>query len=500
MDPITFTCPACLKPLTVPREAAGAEGPCPTCGTLIRGPGESGTPEIVEMNGASQSGAEEVPLPEKPQPEPEPTPISETSAPIPEPTPVPEETASLKEAAPSATVVTDVAVLDPPAPDPVTAPEKAAAPTEDAVADEAQPVLTETASAESPAMAGAESAEPPLKKKRKKIRKRRSSQSKSQETPPPDAATKAASKPSRRGLGLFNHAALHLLGILAAFVVGYQIGQRSNARQPSEDIPLVNLDMEGAVEEENIPVEPKPEEAGPEEAAPPEPEAVAVASTEEPAPAEVSPARVSLEAFLSAPAWPSRQVHVLYPEKVLADMEATAKQEGDGAIAFQSISKLPTRNEELEQIFEVVTENHPNGFPVSLTNVEDQWLVDWEGFAECYYEALVTHSKAKTGATDAFRVLLRPDESGAADFILSPPTLADSFPSRIEKGSAADQRISSIIKYYTSTFPEEYARSVEAGGIPLILELTTADPASGCNFLITDFVSTSWSPPRPDKR
>ena len=62
MHKITFHCPACDLPLTVPASAASATGPCPACGEIITGPGleEDVDPDSgIAEETAADSGLEE---------------------------------------------------------------------------------------------------------------------------------------------------------------------------------------------------------------------------------------------------------------------------------------------------------------------------------------------------------------------------------------------------------------------------------------------------------
>lgn len=455
MDPITFKCPACAKPLTVPKAAASAEGPCPTCGALIQGPGATGSPRLVGKDpaGAKPEGAAAAAVATKPA-------TAEKKTPV--------------KASPSAKSPSDQPQTNGHAKSAV------AAPPEKPSTEKPAPKDKKTEAPAKPEPKPVPAAEKPTEKPTEKPAPKAPA--------PAAAATKEAPRVKRRGLGLVNHLALHLLGIVVALTIGYQFGQRAGSREPIDSIPLVSKKNSTPVEKPTP--EPEPEVTPP---VPDEEEAVGDDDTQ----AEATPAQAALLAFLSAPDWSSRQVYVLHPEMNLAKMKETAEQEGDGPIEIKGLAKVPTRDQEKERIFEVVTEQHPNGFPVSLTMSGGQWLVDWQGFAECYYEALSRHGDAEVGAKGSFRVLLRPDESGDVDYLLSPPTVSATYPARIERESAAHKRISSIIKYYTSNFPDEFAKSIAEGGIPLILELTKANPDSGCRFLITDFVSTTWSPTPP---
>ncbi|MES2477437.1 MAG: hypothetical protein V4640_16745 [Verrucomicrobiota bacterium] len=362
---IQFPCPACGAQLRLPLAAAARQGACPSCHEEIVAPdperGIGAQVAISALTGVSTA-------PESPA-------VTETGA-------APE----------TATPLETGAVVDAATPEVSTAAEVPASPEIPAVAEIAGVETQVSTPPEFPPFP-----EPPIA---------------------PDLRDAALALPAeiRKPTSCIAACVLSaVVGLSLGVAVGYALGSRAKSEStltlppPQRTNPAPPV-MAESVTEEIVPVPavseepPAPAETGgaevveevaaeaalmPEAAVEetPAPLPVEEAPTPPPAPVKASAAaEATLRAFLEAPDWASRSVHVLFPEKVRATMEAYSHQVPDGPTNFGSIAVKQSQIDEATGntlfIFLVSTEKFPQGIPVAVKETATGWLVDWLTFIE----------------------------------------------------------------------------------------------------------------------
>jgi hypothetical protein len=215
---------------------------------------------------------------------------------------------------------------------------------------------------------------------------------------------------------------------------------------------------------------------------------------------EASPAKAALEAFLTAPDWTSRLVHVLHADYVLEKIEALAASEGDGPIGHIGITSLQQAGE--TAVFHVTSERHPDGYPVAVAHRDGRWLVDWMAFAEFHYGQFRSFVKSPPGQSGIFRLLVTPESSepgpsGHLSYRLAPPDPAPGAPALVAADSPARQQIQEIIDSLSSIAPQKFAAAIEAGGIPLVLHVSTSTIDGQPAIVIQRVIAKGWGPLPP---
>jgi hypothetical protein len=165
------------------------------------------------------------------------------------------------------------------------------------------------------------------------------------------------------------------------------------------------------------PLEPKPEPQ-------PEPQPEPVPPTAEPTPPADPPAtpddgalkiipapEAALKAFLTAPDWKSRALHVLHPETTVDKMESYHATTPDGPTPILSLHADATDDGRKEGrrllSYLIATEAQPAGFPVAVVETPDGWKIDWETFVEFRDDHFGRFAAGQGGETGAFHVLVR---------------------------------------------------------------------------------------------
>jgi hypothetical protein len=145
---------------------------------------------------------------------------------------------------------------------------------------------------------------------------------------------------------------------------------------------------------------------------PPAPETGAATPPNEPSDIPVLDApEAALKAFLSAPDRATRAKHVLFPETVLAKMDAYHASAPDQATVPLSLRRNDS-NDSLESgeplvTYLVATREIPDGFPVALVQTADGWKVDWESFVEFRDDHFGRFAQGQGGDAGAFHLLVR---------------------------------------------------------------------------------------------
>lgn len=160
------------------------------------------------------------------------------------------------------------------------------------------------------------------------------------------------------------------------------------------------------------PVLPPPVTPPPAEPTPPSEQSATPPPAEEGSSIKVIPApEAALKAFLAAPDWKSRALHVLHPAETTAKMETYHATTPDGPTAYASLRADASHGDGEKNArllsYLVITEALPDGFPVALVETPDGWKVDWETFVEFRDDHFGRFAAGQGGETGAFHVLVR---------------------------------------------------------------------------------------------
>lgn len=160
------------------------------------------------------------------------------------------------------------------------------------------------------------------------------------------------------------------------------------------------------------PVLPPPVTPPPAETTPPSEQSATPPPAAQESSLKVIPApEAALKAFLAAPDWKARALHVLHPEETSPKMEAYHSTTPDGPTAYTSLradaSHGDGENKARLLTYLILTEAQPDGFPVALVETPDGWKVDWETFVEFRDDHFGRFAAGQGGETGAFHVLVR---------------------------------------------------------------------------------------------
>jgi hypothetical protein len=212
-----------------------------------------------------------------------------------------------------------------------------------------------------------------------------------------------------------------------------------------------------------------------------------------------SVAEAALKAFLDAPDWSTRCAHVLYPEVTRPAMEAYSRKVPDGPTPFQSISIQNSYTDKKSGgtlfIFQVVTPQHPDGFPVAVSESSSGWLVDWQTFIEFRDDRFRIFAEGPAGQSGRFHLIVSvppPDRAAKTEnehftpFLLDPP-----IPGR--------QRLAYVRKS-AEIHPILVAATAEGAAFTPVLELATRQAPGGKPYLeITGITANDWLPKPPSE-
>lgn len=217
-----------------------------------------------------------------------------------------------------------------------------------------------------------------------------------------------------------------------------------------------------------------------------------------PAPLKTSAvAEAALKAFLDAPDWTTRSAHVLHPETTRLAMEEYSRQVPDGPTPYQSVtiqnSYTDPKTGNTLFIFQVITEQHPTGIPVAVSETPSGWLIDWQTFIEFRDDLFRSFADGPTGKTGRFHLIVsaplppraaKTENEHFSSFLLDPP-----IPGR--------QRLAYVRK--TAEIHSILTAATQAGAaFTPVLELANRESPDGKSYLeITDIVATDWLPKDP---
>ncbi len=314
----------------------------------------------------------------------------------------------------------------------------------------------------------------------------------------PQPQQQAAAAPSSPQRAIFVLSIL--LTAVVSLVAGYIVGARSNWLVSKTPFPVMAPKLEKpepppAAETKPVLLkiqspEPAPEPK-PEPAPAPEPE-------KKPEPVKASAlAETALRAFLDAPDWTTRSSYVLFPDKVRASMEDYSHKVPDGPTPFKSLSVQNSYTDKKSGntlfIFEVVTEQHPSGFPVAVAETPKGWNVDWKAFVEFRDDLFKTFADGPTGQTGTFHLIVSPPPASRAanteneyfaPYLLDPPLPGRQRLAYVRKSSEAHEAFVAATANGTMFTP--------------VLEMTKQKTPDGKSYLaIEKVVSTDWLPAEP---
>lgn len=119
----------------------------------------------------------------------------------------------------------------------------------------------------------------------------------------------------------------------------------------------------------------------------------------------------ALKAFLAAPDWKSRALHVLHPETTAPKMEAYHATVPDGPTPVLSLRADASHGggEKGGRVLSylITTEARPEGYPVALVETPDGWKVDWATFVEFRDDHFGRFAAGQGGDRGAFHVIVR---------------------------------------------------------------------------------------------
>jgi hypothetical protein len=276
-----------------------------------------------------------------------------------------------------------------------------------------------------------------------------------------------------------------LLSAFVAFAGGYWIGKNAGLAGLLPPAPAPLAAPAPAITDEPAISTPEPAET-------PAPEAADVAPA--------SPQEAVLRAFLSAPGWASRILHVLAPERVREAMAAHAAAHGDGPIRFDGVSLLQESGN--TRIFLVRTAAIPEGFPVVVAGNDtgEGWLVDWESFIEFHDDAFRQFADQGAIGQASFHLLVKPvdaksGDDGVVKYRLNPPMSGRERVARIEDGSSTHAHLGEIFEAQAKLDPASYRELVASTGLPLVVAVSKRPTVGGGTKLWIERVeAVGWAP------
>ncbi len=313
-------------------------------------------------------------------------------------------------------------------------------------------------------------------------------------TPPP--ATAALPPATTAPVSRSPHSAILVLSCLLSAVIslvaGYFIGTLSaRTGQPTAlpTAPAITPPPNDAPSPPPPVVEPVPN---------PEPEPQPQPAPAPPPAKASAAAEAALKAFLDAPDWANRAAHTLSSDSLLSEMEKYSHTVPDGPTPYQSISiqnsYTDKRTGDTLFIYQVITPEHPVGFPVAVSETSDGWRVDWQTFVEFRDDHFVKFADGPVDETRRFHLIVSappPDRAKNSEnehfssFLLSPP-----LPDR--------ERLAYVSKASDIHSTLQAATADDALFAP-VLELTKRKTPDGKTYLeITGIPASDWLPTSPD--
>ena len=332
------------------------------------------------------------------------------------------------------------------------------------------------------------------------------------ETPPSNEIESPANPPAQLPPPATSHQRLPLVALsilltgAISLVAGYLLGIQSEKSRPLPTVPFQAISKEAPSPPARAPVPtPAPPPSPPAPVDPiipsaPEPAPQPVTEPEPPAPQPLKTSAVAeaaLKAVLDAPDWTTRSAHVLHPETTRQAMEEYFRQVPDGPTSYQSISIQNSYTDKKSGntlfIFQVVTDQHPAGIPVAVSETSSGWLIDWQTFVEFRDDLFRSFADGPSGKTGRFHLIVsappppraaKTENEHFAAFLLEPP-----LPDR--------QRLAYVRKSAEIHTMLSAATQADAALTP-VLQLTTRESPDGKPYLeITDMIATDWLPKDP---
>ncbi|MDP0489987.1 MAG: hypothetical protein Q7Q71_02910 [Verrucomicrobiota bacterium JB023] len=203
-------------------------------------------------------------------------------------------------------------------------------------------------------------------------------------------------------------------------------------------------------------------------------------------------ARTTLEAFLNAPGWSTRSVHVIAPDEVMEEMESLATQNNqDRPIPFSQIDLALDEPE--RRVYSVYNDDFPDGILVELHLVNGRWKIHWPHFAEIFYRRFEHFVTTPGPAAASFRVFARP-AAGESDPYQPSRLQVAALNSTTFRTLTLDEEARDKYSDWLKSLVENglfTRQEVISEGIPLVLEISKS-AATPPSLTGRDIISTSW--------
>jgi hypothetical protein len=282
-----------------------------------------------------------------------------------------------------------------------------------------------------------------------------------------------------------SHRAVLVLSVLltatVSLVTGYILGARANWIVSNTPFPIMLPPKVEAAPTVSPPVQnvlvrkPQPEETKP---------AATKAS---------AAAQSALKAFLDAPDWAARSAHVLHSEKLREAMESYSHKVPDGPTPYKSLSiqnsYTDKRSGNTLFIFQVITERHPAGFPVAVSETSSGWQVDWQSFVEFRDDQFKSFAEGPVNQTGSFHLIVSAAPAAPAGtanehfatFLLDPP-----YPGRQQ---------AAFVSKSSNLLATLEAATANGAILTPVLEVAKRSTADGRSYLeIVRIIDNDWLP------
>ena len=296
---------------------------------------------------------------------------------------------------------------------------------------------------------------------------------------PEQAQSRTETKDSRKAAS--QTPAFVLTVILTAtlfLIVGFMLGARSgktpaHVSSPAPPLPTVIQ--------------------APDEAPRPPPAAVEPEKTIEPVKASDA-AEAALKAFLDAPDWTARSAHTLHSEKLADAMESYSRETPDGPTPYSSVSIQNSYTDKITGntlfIYQVVTGQHPDGFPVAVSETPGGWLVDWQAFVEFRDDRFVKFADGPAGQSGRFHLLVTAPPAERAE-----NTENAHFSSFVVEAPMPDRQRLAYVSKSSKIHASLTAATANGAIFTPVLEVTKRKAPDDRTYLeITDIHATDWLP------
>ena len=310
---------------------------------------------------------------------------------------------------------------------------------------------------------------------------------------------------NRKSLGRLRGAVL-VLSCILCLMIGFISGQIMALQGQAIPAPIFSRTGPTAAGDAPDPPSPDPANAEPPALPPPRqadqdpPSLTALPDPPDPNPGETPTepdpdpeSLATLKAFLSAPAWNVRAVHVLDPAAVAPEL----RRHGNSPIEVLSIS--PQLMDDGFHHYILRTKAVPEGFPVTLIRREDGWRVDWRIFDEFANDRLRAFAGGDAGRGE-FHVFIKPGDPANEHYlrcdISAPPPMKDrTYPAFARLDGPAAAKIKAMLESEAVKNDPQYRLMLGNEGLPVVVALSRSSNKAGQPFLlIEELIRFGWAP------